>query len=758
MAGFLDALQKEGLNVNAPPQDSATGSGFRAALAAEGLPLDAALKDNALPQVSLNPATGEQRPSYANGLSFDAPINQSPLSTEDRLKLSFSNEAGRQRFLRQRFDGVIKNDAGDWVVKHEGLWHRVDADAFGDKDPWEVTKGVLKGDPAAIADMSHAMSETVGDIADIAKEGTIVGATLAAGLIAAPVAAGAGAIGLIKAAATQGVIAAGAAGYGSILGRLSGTYEATTQDTVLDLTGEALLNAGGTVIGAAVKPTFKMLFSGMHKIGAGLSRFPKNLLESMTAITGAGGKVTRESAEMAIENPGLIRRMGLSIASKVGDNIDDLMTEATVRQQASVKGAAKALNAAVQGFYKQFVNKIGDAVPDTYISKPAMLAVDAVKLMHRNGFAKFVDAAGKEVPIEEIVELASKGPLPKAIKLSFASMDDVINMANRNPAIAAPTDEVYDGMVKLVKSIADRNLYKASIPGKAGAISMVDTRSGLRSLTKDVRFAQGIPTELRNFAAELHATLDASLSNHFRRVAVAGGGTLDETYRAGKATYSSLRSQFKPYIEAVQKGEGSREVWESLTKKLQTAWGANAQVKHGWKTAVEAVKEFDPSAAAQIVKMQRDVAVLQAVKDFAPIVRPGLLGMAQSVGAVGSAAVGDVKTVVRAGGPLAMTSPKVSFALAKIAHAWNNFVETSSKETVDLVSKVLGSREAAQTLMSFKNAAAAKGRKALIKAYSDPDVLETIWRSTLQAPAMKELSESAVQQFIAEKEGSNGNR
>src|SRR5690554_5980613 len=63
------------------------------------------------------------RPAYASGLTPYTAINQSPLSPTDRERLQYSNDAGKFRYLKERFEDVRKEEDGTWLVKNKGLWY-----------------------------------------------------------------------------------------------------------------------------------------------------------------------------------------------------------------------------------------------------------------------------------------------------------------------------------------------------------------------------------------------------------------------------------------------------------------------------------------------------------------------------------------------------------------------------------------------------------------------------------------------------------
>ena len=179
-------------------------------------------------------ATGDFLPAYANGLDKNAAINRSPVDAIDRLKLAFGDEEGNMQFLKQRFDAVDKDENGNLVVQSQGKWHRVDPGSMDNVDAWTRT------------------TELIGDIADIAPTIGTIGGSLALG-------AATGGASLVAQAGAFAAFGAGTAAARTSLGRLVGTYEASTEDQLKEVAFESLLNVGGTVIGAGVRPTVSMI-------------------------------------------------------------------------------------------------------------------------------------------------------------------------------------------------------------------------------------------------------------------------------------------------------------------------------------------------------------------------------------------------------------------------------------------------------------------------------------------------------------------
>ncbi len=191
-------------------------------------------------------ATGELRPDYANGSTEESPINSSPVSVKDRLVLSLGNEKGKIKYLKENYQDAKVGADGNYLVKNQGMWHRVDPTALGDGDPWEKTKELFK------------------DTVDLAPEATMVGATMAAGV-------GTGGAGILATGAIGGAVEIAR----TSLGRAFGTYEADTDEQIKDIAFETMLNIGGGVIAAGVKPVGRVVAGELRKAGQLLSKAPK---------------------------------------------------------------------------------------------------------------------------------------------------------------------------------------------------------------------------------------------------------------------------------------------------------------------------------------------------------------------------------------------------------------------------------------------------------------------------------------------------
>lgn len=283
-------------------------------------------------------------PQSASGSSPDMPIiADSPVSLADRFRLSFGNEQGRMDYLKNNFEEVSKNADGELVVKDNGSWKLVDPSTLGDSDAWSLTEKIYRKG-----------GEFAKDIADSA--GTLT--QIAPSLLASPTILGA------AAGAVAGEVAR------SSLGRLMGTYDASSIEMGQDLAFEALLNAGGAAIippvikGGALalkaygvpqalgKLGYKMVenIPGVETVGNVIKNLQKDPLyrdatgrDALKGLMRMSGK-SAKAADRALDTPA-VGDIVVKTAGKLrkqGVNESDVLDKMGGTAQSLVKLAAKA--------------------------------------------------------------------------------------------------------------------------------------------------------------------------------------------------------------------------------------------------------------------------------------------------------------------------------------------------------------------------------------------------------------------------------
>lgn len=212
-------------------------------------------------------------PAEVKNIRYNQPtsaLDVSPLTTEQRAKLSVGNARGSLQYLKRNFEGAEYVPDQGLVVKKGGVWHRVDPDGLGGGNAWDKTKELMKD---------------IVDLGDVAISGVASGVGAAGGAIAAGPAAVAG--GVLGAGGGQ----AWASTLNASLGRLAGTYDATPTEQLADTGLESLMAMGGQAIAPGVKPTLGALKTGAMKAGKFMSDRTKDVVAGVYGqITGVGSE------------------------------------------------------------------------------------------------------------------------------------------------------------------------------------------------------------------------------------------------------------------------------------------------------------------------------------------------------------------------------------------------------------------------------------------------------------------------------------
>lgn len=193
---------------------------------------------------------------------------RSPISIIDRMRLSFADDAGREAFLRERFQFVEKQEDGKFAVGNDA-------------------SNLLPIDPSGV------FNDVLGDIADVVAEIPVIAGQIGGGLLGATAGPG----GLIVGGA------AGAAGGAAIkqgIGKFLGVNERNAQEIAIEIGLEGLFGAAGEALAVGTKAL------------AGRVIAPK--------LTKLLGKAVREN-----KNPGALVR-GLAKLFKVTANVNENST------------------------------------------------------------------------------------------------------------------------------------------------------------------------------------------------------------------------------------------------------------------------------------------------------------------------------------------------------------------------------------------------------------------------------------------------
>jgi len=295
------------------------------------------------------------------GGSQEKPINDSPLSSSQRVNLSYGTQDGNLNYLQENFEDAIDdpNDIGKYLVQKNGLWHRVDE------------QGLNLGD---IQDMVGKAIPTV-----LSALGEVGGGTV--GTFAAP-GVGTG----------VGVVAGGTAGgaYGEVLRQREGQRRGTVSQEELDKI-EVLTEGALGGLGAG----FSLAVKRFGKQGLRLVANKVNKILGKTDAIKAVGKIKGTTVPKSIssrwDNVIGVSEGSTNTLLNHTDEVTDFGKWTEKATGSTVRGSKKALEIAndVVKFAKDTTKKFGD--------------IKRVARAEANSLGKTVDPlAVIDTPIDEV--------------------------------------------------------------------------------------------------------------------------------------------------------------------------------------------------------------------------------------------------------------------------------------------------------------------------------------------------------------------
>ena len=547
-----------------------------------------------------DPGSGQVRAPIADGLAPETPINSSPVNITDRLQLSFGNRAGRLKFLKDRFEDAQVTKGGEFVVKNQGLWHRVDPDSLGDGDAWTRTKEAIKD----VADLSDVASSFLGSEAGVVAGG-LLGAG-AGGLVGSALGP-AGTLGGIAKGGTAGAIvgaglgAVAAAKVNSSLGRLFGTYEATPENELENMSMEMLLNMGGQALPTGVKVTGKAMgkaIKGSKPAFEKMAGTTKQLIAStFGATSGAGG----DAALRMMNRPDEIS----NIMTRFSKGTTDSQATINAMKSRSIEATKIMVNqsrAALTDFYRKGLENISNRLPAN-ISSPVRPAVDDMF----------------KIAQEQQLGTISNG------RFTLKSREQLVREGQQ--AGVVPEFARDEGAYKMLREFfSQANL-------QAGAKQLRGQKAAFKQMTDADQSLRGLAGQLEKEATEagFNQTRQAiqQLRNTFNK-------SLDDRFRAqiptaeGKIAYANLKDQYaktatamQPLFDAQRSAIRKRSdvPYEQLLSKL-TAKGARQQATKD--ATVEAVETLGQQAP-NIAKLNDEIADLDTAAKFVPFIRESFI-------------------------------------------------------------------------------------------------------------------------------------
>lgn len=571
-------------------------------------------------------------PDHSNGLTPNTPINISPLSITDRLKMSLGNERGNEAYLKSKpeLKSVINDGSGNFTVQtQDGFWHRVDPNNGGDGDAWQRTKEILS-DTAELIPTAAKMAGAIG-----------------AGVAAAPLTGGIG-------SATAGaVVGSGLEGYRTSLGRLVGTYNASPEEQMKDLGVEALFNLGGSAVGAGMKPVASMLGRAAKGIGSALADMAPAAAnaakDAIASSVGFASGVGQKAVRMVLDDGEAVSgALGKALTGRSREKAIDFLKSESVDQ---VKNIAKMAQPALNNIYS--------SLKDDLLQKAGPAFKANVDDVLRASWADAVDsgigAVIKDgVPIEMTSKEILKNGLPEGAQFGLVSLNALKGAQRASGTInpLANDPESYKLIENMYQTLSNFSGLGEQT-GKRGFNNILE----MKKVIGDTAFKLGTAADEAglNVAKRTIARVEAHIENRMLENMDPG---VQGSYVNLMKGYSNAKEQMSPLINALSSARTRGDaVFEPLLNKLQSRPGSAAAIKDQFSNAIELISEKGNPAVKDILKK---IDINDAASQFTPIFRKGISG-AMGVGLpAGAAMLGHPEVALGLGAAGLATSPRAA--------------------------------------------------------------------------------------------------
>lgn len=582
--------------------------------------------------------TEDALPTYANGLSPQTAINSSPISVEDRAKLAIGNDAGRKKYLQERFKAVDRTKEGDFVVQDDkGLWRRIDPEGLGDGDAWSMTK------------------ELMSDASDLIRPGAQVAAQIgtAAGLAAAT-----GGASLLAQGATSAATAAAVESGLTSLGRLVGTYDATPEEQLRDIGIEAALNFGGTYIAAGIKPTLGYVAEGLKKTGQKLGSMMPGAREAFTdtlgTLTGAGPR----AFETLLDNPEAVSN-AMKKASFGKKTADDAALSLANSMTDAAEEISKAARPAATRLYDTMAKEVIENVPETFNAE--LKSVTSAGLEPLKAIGLVADDAGR---------LSIKAPKQFVDELTARAAQD----GSLSPLI---TDKQSLGIIREAAEAYVRTSEARSLSGAAGAKQVMDLKRILSDATYRLK-EQADDAALapaQKLLAQMKSATDAAISRKFEMAAPVNSRVLGKPstnlFNDLNTHYTQQMAEMQPLMRAsaMAAKSGSREPYAQLAQHLNSLGGRNSTKKTATDTLIDTLNSMGGIKGQQIAGKYQEIKNLDAATRLMPMIRRGIVSQTAAAGAGAALLSGNPMIAAGVAGSAALTSPRLAATAVKGALA-----------------------------------------------------------------------------------------
>ena len=580
---------------------------------------------NAIKEMSnrfIDPITGAEIPLEASGVAPALAINESPLSLEDRLKLSLGNKAGKLSYLKSKFEDATEDAFGNLTVQKDGLWYKVDQEGAG-IDDWTSTKQWLR-----------AGKELAADMADIAPELAAVGVGFGVGAVT-------GGAGLPVLLAAETAAGGGLAALRTSLGRLAGTYKADAEQQFQDIAFESLLSMGGTAVLAGVKPAGKFMANQIPKLHAALkaiNEVPESAGKGLGKFF-AKNSVGLEAYDVLLENPKGLQKTILAaetaakeIPGDSGAAFVQAIQEAQLDDVFNFAKQAKSLEKTLyKNMEKQILNTAGEEFVDPSATAGLSAAIDAIQ----SGLSTLKVRAnidGKAVwqkvkadrAVKILLEKAEAGsPLnSKMFKLEAPSLFDLKQMARNGVNIDSGVREILnspEAASALQRLNADLSFSLTGRQIKGG--------QAVKAAIQNNRSFKNNLNEVKKLLSESGAKTAASkVSEIGNRFSSAMTNNLDEAtnglYSQLNKEYSLLKQNLDPLAAMAQASpEKSMKAAQTYLGQISSTRNSGILARKGLREAISAAENLDKGTAARLKDLQKNIELKQAALMWNPVTK-----------------------------------------------------------------------------------------------------------------------------------------
>lgn len=628
----------------------------------------------------LTPAGDPSKPGYANGATADAAINESPLTSEQRLQMSLGNKSGRYDFLKKQFQDVIVDKSGDFRVKKDNTWYQVDPNTLEGVSPIEATARVLKGVGATALGMAAsvanqatnlfvpganfetnpftiARSMTEGDkvASETGKE--IAGALPTLGAVAAGIGTGGASL-----AATLG--AAGLAGAAveagrTSLGRLEGTYQATPEQQMKDVGYEGLLNMAGVAVPAGVKFGINKFAEkrAARAVTEMLSGAPPEKLSLIRQTFGRMAGIADETFDRLATKDNGIQRF---IDEKAGASFQGFADLQNTAAAGEVGQLGKIAKEAVSKIYEGNYNKALAAIPDNARINARDLTQPLMDMMAEQGLVRR--------NVSGAYEMLSEG--------AYRSLQKGLGLAD-DQALVAFDKASYKHMKELFELTSTLAETKG-LRGAEGAKQVVNVGRILKNMTMQAAESGEVAqnSTLYRLASKMGATVQEAVPKALETTNPAAAAS----YRAANSAYAEMSKSLEPLIRAGKDPAAAAQLLSTITSKAVSKAPTRVMLQ---QVASQLESLGSKEAAASTRTLLNNIADRRAAIEFTkPMSQQlGIFQASSLAGSLGTAAVtGNPLPLLAVPAAMAMSSPAVSKTAFETGLKFNQMLRSVPKE------------------------------------------------------------------------------